>query len=535
MSTEEVANAPTVTLDDTAKKDTPRVWIQLAECGKFAGHPAGDFELSPQVFSQICANFKRDKLPIPIDMEHASEQAPTDGTIPVNGAPATGWIHSLDNRGPAGLWGEVEWLEPARSYIKEGKYRYLSPAIRFESRDRVTGQPIGARLTSAAITNQPFLRNMQPLVAASDRARTAVYRMSTSTPNKIEPGSEVTVHEPPAAEQPEIHARMAHHPSQYMNKVRACLGMHPMASAKECAERLEKLRDMHAEYGSKTPDGIDMTDTLASMRTLSGVGMAGTWENVFDLFEDMIDAAIDKHEIEDHGAGPQLSDKGKAKPEPEKPDEDEDSEDDSEDVENSDKPKTAKEAQATDKVSAHDTNTEAPGGQGTNTPEGINMADDDNKLVVALRDAHGQVSTLTLALKDAKHEAAVLKAENEHLKTLMRTQEEQALMNEVFVAFETYKDQKKLTLSQRDAMMSFAKADIAAFRAMYPTVPANQRYLMREVTPPAPKVNPDLTTDESGRPLDFSGLTQKLMSEKKLPFEVAQNEAVRLLRASGGR
>ena len=53
---------PAVLLDDDAKPQL--VWIQLAECGKFSGHPAGDFELSPAVFAQICNNFKRDKRPI---------------------------------------------------------------------------------------------------------------------------------------------------------------------------------------------------------------------------------------------------------------------------------------------------------------------------------------------------------------------------------------------------------------------------------------------------------------------------------------
>ena len=157
----------TIALGDDAAK---RVWIQLAEVGSFKGHPAGPFSLDNKVFSEIVTNFKRDKLPIPIDAEHASEADPTSGNIPSQGAPAFGWIHELDNRGDQGLWGLVEWLEPARSYIKEGRYRYLSPAIRFGARDRVTGESIGARLSSAAITNSPFLRSMSPLVAAKDTA-----------------------------------------------------------------------------------------------------------------------------------------------------------------------------------------------------------------------------------------------------------------------------------------------------------------------------------------------------------------------------
>ena len=544
-----------VTLDD---ESAPRVWNQLAEVGKFSGHPAGDFELSPAVFAQICANFARDRLPIPIDMEHASEQEPTDGTIPTHGAPAVGWIYQLENRGAAGLWGLVEWLEPARSYIKEGKYKFISPAIRFESRDRVTGQPIGARLTSAGITNQPFLRNMQPLVA-KDGAKTRVYCMSTSMPENVEKGLEVVVHEPPAEEEPELeeekelHASMAYGPAQYMSKVRACLKMPDLSTPKECSEKLEKLRDMHAESdGNKTADGVDLSSYLRSMRTLSGVGVGSTWENVFDVIEDMIEAAMDRDRIEDADAGPQLTDPkmprpahanaleaqegknmdnvkadpgvkqpGYGKGVPRKGDPRDGSKRDG-------KPhKNPPEMPRPD----HAEEVEAEEGKTMNPNEDDTTMSDDNKLVVALRDANGLNGSLTLELKDIKHRLAVAEAENEHLKTLMRTQEEAALMHEVDVAFETYKDKKGLTLKDRPHMLNWARSNADGFRAMYPIVPTNQRHLLRDLTPPAPKVSPE-ALDASGQPLSFSQLTQKLMSDRKLSFDEAQNEAVRLQRSS---
>lgn len=150
--------------------DQPKrlVWIQLAEVGAFRGHPAGAFALTPAVFAEVCANFEKEGIPVPIDYEHASEVPPSEGNIPVAGAPAQGWIHKLDNRGQAGLWGLVEWLPQARQQILDGAYRYISPAIRFGGKDRVTGTPQGAKLTSAGLTNQPFLKGMQRL-AASDK------------------------------------------------------------------------------------------------------------------------------------------------------------------------------------------------------------------------------------------------------------------------------------------------------------------------------------------------------------------------------
>jgi phage I-like protein len=146
-----------------------RVWIQIAKVGSFAGHPAGHFELTPKTFSDIVANFNATQnRAVPIDFEHASEKDPTSGTIPTAGAPAQGWIVDLDNRGDAGLFAAVEWGDRAREYIKSGAYRYISPAVRFASKDRVSGRQIGARLTSAGMTNSPFLDGLVPLAAKDE-------------------------------------------------------------------------------------------------------------------------------------------------------------------------------------------------------------------------------------------------------------------------------------------------------------------------------------------------------------------------------
>src|ERR1700722_4677204 len=144
------------------------VWVQLAETGAWKGHPAGEFEMTPETFAQVATNFRNRGLPIPFDMGHASEQPPTEGSIPQGGAPAQAWIHAMDNRGDGGLWGLTEWLDYVRDGIHAGKFGFLSPAMRFGSKDPVSGKPIGARLTSVAVTNRPFLTGLPRLVAAGD-------------------------------------------------------------------------------------------------------------------------------------------------------------------------------------------------------------------------------------------------------------------------------------------------------------------------------------------------------------------------------
>jgi phage I-like protein len=144
------------------------VWIQLARSGSFAGHPSGKaFKLDATTFGQIVTNFhgNRDRR-LPIDFEHACEQDPTEGSIAATGVPAQGWIIDMEVRG-SDLWAKVEWGTLARQYIRDGQYRFISPAIHFQMKDRVTGQQIGAYISSAGLTNQPFLDGMQPLAATS--------------------------------------------------------------------------------------------------------------------------------------------------------------------------------------------------------------------------------------------------------------------------------------------------------------------------------------------------------------------------------
>jgi phage I-like protein len=157
-----------VALAEKAAEGEAPVWIQLAKYGTFLGHPSGPFKLDRNTFEEIVANFRAtENRHIPIDYEHASEASETSGTIPVNGAPAQGWIIDMKIDGQ-GLWGLVEWLPQAREQIRAKQYRYFSPAIRFGTKDRVTGKPTGARMSSGAITNSPFLDGLEPLAAKDE-------------------------------------------------------------------------------------------------------------------------------------------------------------------------------------------------------------------------------------------------------------------------------------------------------------------------------------------------------------------------------
>jgi phage I-like protein len=169
MNTRGFWGAEGVLLDDAIDSEGAPVWIELTKMGSFAGHPAGPFELNAKIFGELIANFHSTaNREIPVDWEHASEQDPTSGTIPTSGAPAAGWIKDLRVAGDR-LLALVRWLPTARAQIRSGAYKYISAAIRFATVDRVTGRPAGAKLSSAGLTNTPFIDGLQPL-AAKDTA-----------------------------------------------------------------------------------------------------------------------------------------------------------------------------------------------------------------------------------------------------------------------------------------------------------------------------------------------------------------------------
>ena len=152
----------------------PRTWMQVATSGAFRGHAAGEFEFTRDEYAEIAKNFARNPNGrIPVDFEHATE-AGTEGSIPQKGAPAQGWIVSL-RYDEGQLEGECEWIpsQPGLGYVREGAYLYVSPAVAFESVDRVTGKAIGCELLSVALTNRPFILGMRPL-AARDAKGTGV-------------------------------------------------------------------------------------------------------------------------------------------------------------------------------------------------------------------------------------------------------------------------------------------------------------------------------------------------------------------------
>jgi phage I-like protein len=131
-------------------------WHQVALEGKWSGHWMGPFSLNGQMFDQIVQGFEGQAIDTVVDYEHNSLFGDT--------APAAGWIQSLQRRqgdsGESTLWANIKWNARAAGHIRSQEYRYLSPTIIFNSKDRKSGKPGGAKLHSVALTNTPFLHEL---------------------------------------------------------------------------------------------------------------------------------------------------------------------------------------------------------------------------------------------------------------------------------------------------------------------------------------------------------------------------------------
>lgn len=202
-----------------------RTWNQIARLGSYKGHPQGQFAFTAEVFDQLIANFEStENRAVPVDYEHTSEVMPE--TVALTGVPALAFIVAIERRGDA-LWGEFEWVDAqAVEYVRAGRYRYLSPAVSFDAIDKVSGSRIGARLTSAALTNHPFLDGMAPLTASERSDDTA--RMG------LAPGD---VHIPAGVNAPQVEK-----PAMEDDNAQAAQMSDELAAAKKMGDRYGAMK-----------------------------------------------------------------------------------------------------------------------------------------------------------------------------------------------------------------------------------------------------------------------------------------------------
>lgn len=130
---------------------TPYKLVKLLPLG-LVHSTKGDFLVDNESFQSIRCKFAERQLQIPIDYEHQ--------TLKDMQAPAAGWIKDIVLKSD-GIYGAVDWTERAMEYLKNREYRYLSPVILTQGKERRV-----VALHSAALTNTPAIDAMVPITCS---------------------------------------------------------------------------------------------------------------------------------------------------------------------------------------------------------------------------------------------------------------------------------------------------------------------------------------------------------------------------------
>lgn len=121
-------------------------WVELIPAGVNVKGRDGREWLNDQPDAVVSAT--SDRLPFPLDWEHATEERAPKGLD----APAAAWIEEVEAREGGAIWGRAAWTPRGRDQVVNKEYRFLSPGFDF---DRATGRIV--RLVHAGLTNTPNL------------------------------------------------------------------------------------------------------------------------------------------------------------------------------------------------------------------------------------------------------------------------------------------------------------------------------------------------------------------------------------------
>lgn len=144
--------------------DVPE-WVMIARTGSWLGHPQGPEVIERDHLESALAAFERNYrshgTDLAIDYHHSSVFAARGH---VQKAPAAGWIQDMELRNDGTeLWARVLWTSEARRDIGARRYRYLSPVLRWNRPDPVTGRQVALQVHSVALTNTPFMTSLEAL------------------------------------------------------------------------------------------------------------------------------------------------------------------------------------------------------------------------------------------------------------------------------------------------------------------------------------------------------------------------------------
>jgi phage I-like protein len=136
--------------------------IHVVPTGKW-DHPVyGEMEITPADIAEFVKNF-RDKVRLDLRITAGHDNGMSGGELP-----AIGWFKELYDRGVNGLYAFVEWTEEGKKLLQDGAFKYFSPEFYEQYSDPETGGKRSHVLVGGALTNMPYFKELDPVVAFSE-------------------------------------------------------------------------------------------------------------------------------------------------------------------------------------------------------------------------------------------------------------------------------------------------------------------------------------------------------------------------------
>lgn len=219
--------------------------IHVARTGKY-DKGGFEFEFQKKHFEEMVANFNADHKDVAITAGHDFLQE----------SPAAGWIKELEiqsagddeEEGPFDLVAtRIKWTRRGKDLLSNEEFKFFSGEFSFDSRDE-HGRLIGATMFGGALTNKPFLSQLEPLMASRISSQ-----LTNSHMNTLE---EILEKDPQDLTPEEINVLKEH-------------------KAELNSEQLETYKDVLEDEGAGSADTDQGDDTSGSDQ---GTGDAGATE-----------------------------------------------------------------------------------------------------------------------------------------------------------------------------------------------------------------------------------------------------------------
>lgn len=136
--------------------------IHVVPTGKWDHPYFGEIVIDTEDVAEFVTNFKnkvRNDLPI---------TAGHDNGMSGGELPAIGWFRELIDRGVKGLYAVVEWTEEGKRLLSQKAFKYFSAELYHEYEDPQTGARYSNVLVGGALTNKPYFKDLDPVVAFSE-------------------------------------------------------------------------------------------------------------------------------------------------------------------------------------------------------------------------------------------------------------------------------------------------------------------------------------------------------------------------------